>query len=450
MSQLPPPPPPSPDDSHERIIPPSAESSGVIDMPPPVSESEQYQADLLKRKKIFSWKKFGGEGFLVSVAFHLLLVIAGIFWIVSRWVEPPKKEDVTFGSGSGGGSGGEKPKSFEHKLQQRTPPMIVKTPSRIVSKSATASIALPSTPATNTASFSSGLTGGGLSKGSGGGSGGGEGTGIGIGKGGGRNFVSLFGSRGLNAVGLPGYFYDFKQTPKKEPTKYASDSASDEYVDQVLRPLVRGFNNSEIDGKFYRSGDQLYASQIFIPSGSADAAPRAFEVEKDVSAKRWAAWYRGRVKAPKSGKFRFWGLGDDALFVRWDSRPALDAGWAILSQGRGHNNHASFAGKPVLGVTATKQGKPSPPFRAGPWFDVTAGRNYPIEIVISEIPGGAFGAWLLMEEADSSGKGSGELFLFRMSGEPLPPGIRNDTGLEVDMTGKNLIWTASGTGTRIR
>lgn len=407
-----------------------------------------HETDVLKRKRFFSWKQFGGEGFLVSVAFHLLLLVGGIFWIVSKWVEPEKPKDISF-EGSGGGKGGERAILNDRPIQTRVPPIIMKPQSRIVAKGTKPDVTVMSTPTSSVTSFAKGLSGGDISKGGGGGSDGGIGSGAGPGKGSGRHFMSAFAPFGRDdGVGLPGYFYDFKQTPKKEPTKYAGDGSASDFVDHVLRPFVRGFKPADIEGRYFRAEAPLYASQIFIPSGSADAAPKAFAVGKDVSAKRWAAWYSGKVKAPKSGRFRFWGLGDDALYVRWDMRPALDAGWAILSQGRGHNNFASFSEKPVLGVSATKQGKPSPPFRAGPWFEVVSGKNYPIDILISEVPGGAFGAWLLMEEAGPTGKGDGQLFLFRMTPNAVPESLRNDTGLEVDMTGKGLVWTASGDSAR--
>lgn len=165
--------------------------AGDMSPPPEVTpEVERHEADVLRRRKRFSWKKIGGAGFIVSVVFHFILVLIALLWVVRQWTEPEKK-DTTFASGAGGGANGERAKQFEHKMQRRQP-MLVKTPSRIVSRNANASIALSAAPATSTAAFASGLSGGGLSKGSGGGSGGGHGTGVGIGKGDGKNFVGRF------------------------------------------------------------------------------------------------------------------------------------------------------------------------------------------------------------------------------------------------------------------
>ena len=436
--------PPPPAGSPELLVPPPP---GTSDIPPPTAEV--HENDVLKRRKHFSWRAFGGDGFLVSVAFHVLLLLLGLFYVIQKYTEPKKPDTEVFATGAGGGANGDKAKQFEHKMQRKLPTP-VKSPSRIVSKAANAAVSLPSTPSTSTASFASGLAAGGMSKGSGGGSGGGEGTGIGIGKGGGRNFVSLFGAIGVNAPGLPGTFYDIKQDKNGNATKYADSGSVQEFTMEVLRPFVKSWSESRLD-KYFKAPDQLAASQIFIPYGTAEAAPKAYGVENKVRGQRWLAWYRGAVTAPKSGKFRFWGLADDALVVRWRGANVLDAGWAILTTGIGpSSNSALHVGKPVLGVTESRAGSHGVHFRAGKWIEVTSGQSYPIEILISEIPGGYFGAWLLMEEAGSDGRGDGRLFLFRMSDDPLPEGLQNDTGLSVDLTGKGLIWKAKGQRSSIR
>src|ERR1043165_8190033 len=109
------PPPPPPGFSHVPPppggdVPPPMET--LADIPPPAPEAEQHEVDVLRRRKHFSWKKFGGEGFLVSVAFHILLLIAGLFWIVNKWREQQKKVDETFATGSGGGAKGDQAKAL--------------------------------------------------------------------------------------------------------------------------------------------------------------------------------------------------------------------------------------------------------------------------------------------------------------------------------------------------
>ena len=456
MSAAPPPPPPGFPSAHpvpdQVVIPPPP----VAEVPlPPVEESkEAHENDVLKRSAKFSWKNFGGDGFMVSVAVHVLLAIIGIFYVVSKYVEPSaRKTDEVFATGAGGGSNGDKAKAFEHKLKTRS--MQVKTPSRIVSKSSTASVSLPSAPVTSTASFATGLSSGGMSKGAGGGSGGGEGTGIGIGKGGGRNFVSLFGAKGVNAAGLPGTFYDCKQLPSGASSAYADDASNHAYIDKVLRPFIRNWDTTLLD-KFFKSPETLTAGQMFISSCSADDAPKYYEVADKCKGKRWIAHYKGSVIAPKTGKFRFVVMGDDSMVVRFNGKVVADGGYVVL----GFPGYlCNFGGKPdpkratPPGLTEdVYKGAAPPPFRCGNWIDVIKGREYPLELLISEIPGGLFGAWCMMEESDSAAptKGDGKLFLFRMNADDLPEGIKQDTGLEVDMSGKGLIWKARGAKKTVR
>jgi hypothetical protein len=77
---------------------------------------------------------------------------------------------------------------------------------------------------------------------------------------------------------------------------------------------------------------------------------------------------------------------------------------------------------------------------------VESGVSYPMEVLISEIPGGYFGAWLLMEAwDDKEQKGTGKIALFKMSDENMK-NLTNDTGLEVDMTGDHFTWVVDKSG----
>ena len=444
--------PPAPGQSD--IPPPDADPAR--DVPPPGDET--HVSDVLERRKKFSWKRFGGDGFLVSVAFHAILAILAIFYVVSRYKSPEQRSDPdVFATGAGGGQNGEKPKAYEQKLQTRQ--TNVKMPTRISSKSASA-IALPDTPRTSTTSFSAGLTSGGMSKGAGGGTGGGEGTGIGIGKGGGKNFVSLFGARGLNLPGIPGVFYDCKQYADGRATPFmnddANETASKAFVNKVLRPFAKSWNKEVLE-KYFRAPEPLYASRIFIPRMSADAAPAAYALEGKVKGSRWVIHYKGIVKAPKSGRFRFVVFCDDTMVVRWNNTIVGDGGYTVLgfpgtTKNYGFKVPADRIGLPP-GITPDCYKSPwEPPFRCGTWFTVEKGKEYPIELLLSEIPGGFFNAYLLMEEADPAhpAKPAGRPFLFRMSAEPRPE-IVQDTGLAIDMDGAELVWFAKSAGpTRVR
>jgi hypothetical protein len=419
--------PPPPDSS---TPPPGADSAAdFANVPPPAPEADQHEADVLKRRKHFSWKKFGGEGFLVSVAFHLLLLIAGLFWIVSKWREPEKKVDETFASGAGGGAQGDKAKAFEHKMQQRQP-MIVKTPSRIVSKSASASVSLPSTPTTSTASFASGLSAGGMSKGAGGGSGGGEGTGIGIGKGGGRNFVSLFGSRASGGR-LVGYIYDFTQTREGKPNTFAKSynpSNNMPWLSPEVTKFVEGGWKLQSLDKFFRGPVELGVHQILIPRSVDSAAPKAFEADGKMKGSAWIAVYRGKVRAPESGTIRFSGNADNYLAVRFNDKNVLQ-----YDCGRPPSPVAQIPGLRIrTGI--------------GKWVNVTKGEWYDMNVLIGDA-GGLFSAVVYYERKGEEGK----LLLFRTEDIPWDEVLALDKGdLPRNLSPDSPVWQCKSTATPIR
>jgi hypothetical protein len=481
---LPPPPPPGSEDippsPGAEIPPPSA--SDLANIPPPAPESEQHENDVLKRRKHFSWKKFGGEGFLVSVAFHVLLLIAGLFYIVNKWREPAKKEDPTFASGSGGGANGDKAKAFEHKMQRRQP-MIVKSPSRIVSKSANASVSLPSTPTTSTASFASGLSGGGMSKGSGGGSGGGEGTGIGIGKGGGKNFVSVFGARATQFDGgFVGTYYDMKYkrrlnpTDKLEPsdvwqsppTWHSPDNASYNVcfpykpdrnltldADRYYKTLndAAYADSEQALSKYFVSPTKLFATRLWIPGSPSATSPQAFEVADVCKGHFWCVTYKALISPPSSGRWRFVGAGDDMLAVKIDKKNVLGWFWWLNKNYLKQNwigKPARFGGpvdEPKLRHyrNATGQGMPGGA-GVGDWIQMDKGKFYEFEAVIGDW-GGVFHGFLLCEKEGEKyeavpsaveGRKEPKIHIFRTAEDPLPQGA----GMPVDYIADGPVWIA--------
>jgi hypothetical protein len=289
--------------------------------------------------------------------------------------------------------------------------------------------------------------GGGSSKGFGGGTGGGIGSGVGVGRGNGKNFVSVFGSK-MAVNGLPGSFYDFKQNKAGKPTdmmggapeKFGDPSNSAAigiYSREVNEFLDKGFSPSSLSNVF-RAPDTLLASQIFIPPCPATEAPKAYGVGEICKPSRWIAHYKGAVKAPQNGKFRFVGSGDDFMVVRWDRKVVLDSGYQHFVTGN-DNIYPGFGKKPFDETHPSKLGKP---LRAGPWITATRDKETPLEVVIGETPGGTFYAILLIEVADASGKPDGHLRLFRMTTDELPDAIKNGhpSVPGVDMTGGDWIF----------
>ncbi|MDR2862850.1 MAG: hypothetical protein LBV54_03090, partial [Puniceicoccales bacterium] len=69
-------------------FPAEAFPEDMLPPPPPVTKWQQF------------WRRFGGDGFLVSMGIHAVLIIIALTWVVSRFVIA--KEPTTFATGAGG------------------------------------------------------------------------------------------------------------------------------------------------------------------------------------------------------------------------------------------------------------------------------------------------------------------------------------------------------------
>ena len=72
--------------------------------------------------------------------------------------------------------------------------------------------------------------------------------------------------------------------------------------------------------KFYESKDQVTAFQLMIPYANSAKALQAFGVEKEVKPSHFLIHYKGYVRAPKDGEFRFRGWSVGTLLIRFDNQ----------------------------------------------------------------------------------------------------------------------------------
>lgn len=234
---------------------------------------------------------------------------------------------------------------------------------------------------------------------------------------------------------LVGTFYDLKKTSRGGASGLEGGFANQNKVIDALSKCF-SFNswNTNALNRYYKSDTKLYASNWYLPVAQAKYAPIAFQVgdpKKPESQwvckpSAWVAIYRGTVKAPVTGKFRFIGTGDDFFAVRWEGKTVLDAGYRLptlwdpknpkacwISGGDGQlwrdnikngkdkqrKNYDFIKGIPGCNIWDNELGG----LVAGNHFDVKEGKEYEIEIAISEIPGGKFGFILFIEELDEKG-----------------------------------------------
>ena len=381
------------------------ESSDQSEQPEPEKKQEVPLTAMQRFWKFY--QRASGGSFMLSLVVHLVILIIGIYLVVSSIAEERK---ISFG----GGGGPEGPKSeTQHKVKKKVNANAPAPTKRITTTSSVAAVALPDMPNMNmsmgpTVAGAMGTGGFGAPGGLGGGGGGGGGGGSGKGIGGGFSNVTFFGlSAGGKGTGIPGTFYDLKQTTSKQPTGMTPPKWT-----EVVQMFLRDWNTSTFS-KYFKGPKQLLLNQMYIYSMNAEAGPKAFELEKEVQPKMWVVHYKGQVIAPKTCRFRFVGRGDDVLAVRFNGKHVLE--WGQLSPVHWKTPNAAY---PYPNRVWNKKG-----LMPGDWINVSQGQTYPIEILIGERPGGALEYYLMIEEEGVKYGGAPNaplLPLFRVGGEPVP------------------------------
>lgn len=253
-----------------------------------------------------------------------------------------------------------------------------------------------------------------------------------IGKGMGDNPAGM-GSSQAGGSALEGTYYDFKQTKLGADTGITWDRKTysvmgDKSLNQlanIIGEFITKNWSSRIFERYYQAETKLYATNFYIPNICGKYGPIAFQAEKKIQPSAWAAVYRGKVRAPKTGRFRFVGAGNHLICVRFDRKLVLEAGWAVPSLYK-KNDKNPWKSWGMLGTSkeyqdAIKSGSdrthkdyklyPMPEIAGwnrslggmvgGQIFEVKEGQVYPIEILVTDPAGGTFGFALLIEDVDN-------------------------------------------------
>ena len=124
-------------------------------------------------------------------------------------------------------------------------------------------------------------------------------------------------------------------------------------------------------------------------------APRAYSVEGTVKPTLIGVNYTGSFVPQKSGRFRLYGRADDVLVVRMNNKIILDASWdqERYSEWIRDEDALEYDMENERFLFGIDQ-----PGVSGDWFTMTQGRSIDIDVFIAEVPGGFFGAYLLLEE----------------------------------------------------
>lgn len=204
---------------------------------------------------------------------------------------------------------------------------------------------------------------------------------------------------------LTGTLYDFKTDADGEPIKRSWDMANFSEVINKFSPSIkefsRNFNTSKLNRNFFRAEKKLYGSYFVIPWGPASIAPKSFGVEGVIAPSLIGCHYKGSYKPSETGRFRFFGRADDVVIVRVNGRVVFDgsigiaqgqsySSWRQSSSARKHDEDEGV--RTYFRLPNHFQGK------TGDWFQLVEGQKTDVEIFIAEVPGGDFGAYLLIEK----------------------------------------------------
>ena len=235
-----------------------------------------------------------------------------------------------------------------------------------------------------------------------------EGTALGMGDGFGPDLgdsTSAFGTSQPSGSTLVGTFYDTKQTPGGRPTNLSQD----QFCSILSRFVTHGWDEKDLN-RFYKSPQQLYAAQFYVPRTSANEAPKAYGCADKENVFDYG-WFQAS-------------LGKQTASTKWIAAMENKPGYDDLKK------ELKTAGINVPPVTFYKYSSSGHWNRtmggvvAGKSFKVKQGNVYPIEILISEIPGGEFGMTLLLEEV-----GMAPMSKDPKTGAPILPLFRTNYGV---------------------
>ncbi|MDD3276411.1 MAG: hypothetical protein PHP93_05110 [Kiritimatiellales bacterium] len=216
--------------------------------------------------------------------------------------------------------------------------------------------------------------------------------------------MSIFGGAKSMAIGndFEGTFYSAAYDRLKKKT-----NVDEEGFKTIVRRFIDSGWNPTAFAPYYRAPQKLYTTQIFVPTISSEFGPSYFGIPAgpDFDPYLWCAHYKGKIARKDGGRYRFWGFADDILLVRVNGKLVLNA------------SYEEFRNE----LTAWERQPEDYKYNIGPaqvavglWFDLEPGVPVDMEILIGEIPGGQFCAYLLVQK-------EGEYYPKNREGMPVLP-----------------------------
>ncbi|HEX8309801.1 MAG TPA: hypothetical protein VF614_00695 [Chthoniobacteraceae bacterium] len=388
------------------------------------------------KPRIPLWQKLLASKFLlVSIIVHLLFGAGATYFVVQQ-IQAKRK--MTFSGGPPATNASTR--AIEHKVSMAKKKNTMSAPAQAkrITTTGLAKVSLPDMPTISavtdvTPGKMAGMGGTGIGLGPGGG-------GMGGGMGGGGGSIPFFGFRGKKGSGveaLTGYLYDLKQSADNKPTGMTPGKYG-----EIVKEFINKGWSEQVFASYFKAPKPLYTTQFFIPDMAAEEGPKAFDLDRGpnkVEPKMWVIHYKGRATAPATGKFRFVGFADDILEVRFGGDVVLSAGcngvgnaprdekyvYKYLEGGRQdfYQGFGSIKGKTI---------------------SVEVGKQYEMEVLLGEQPGGFFCAHLLIEQEGATYEKDKE------TGHPVLPifqlmaGRSSKAKAAVPPFAPGLVWSRAG------
>lgn len=344
----------------------------------------------------------------------IVLAAGVLLWVLKVFVAPPPDAQFDVYIPPSDESPQQEVKQYEDlsvKSSPRTPvPTVIVSTSVAIDNQFSMDLDMPDLSVEDSGG-PSGMGGDGLGNGLGGGNGGGMG---------GEKVESAF----------LGVLYDLKKRSDGKPSGYAQALFNNEVLVQESKFINKAWDQMAFT-PFFRAKQKLYTTCFFMPNSLDEEACNAYDSSGKLGLKpgRWVAIYRAKVQAPATGTYRFVGVADSVMAVRFNGKNVLTCGlhnlntaswneWQLepIYKDSGDSDELDEDKMRAKVADAVKKrglfaykgceywNMQQGGFAAGEEFSVKRGEWYEMQVLISEIGGGNFGFCLLIDDVSSSSK----------------------------------------------
>lgn len=139
-----------------------------------------------------------------------------------------------------------------------------------------------------------------------------------------------------HAEGLHGRVFDLKRTKNGTPSKLipvkegGKKPVTVDDVLEILKKFYKAWDTKQL-AKYYQVKVDLQDSYFYLPPMPDELIPPTITSNASLKPRFLLFLYKGYVKAPESGTYRFIGMANDGMLVRFNNQDVLEAGYLMPS-----------------------------------------------------------------------------------------------------------------------